>query len=56
MVCLVGGFAVTDGGAGTVDLEYVGGWTSPRTWDIGGSGCAIDCANDSHLAPIVLYG
>ena len=32
MVCLVGGFAVMVRGAGTVDLEYVDGWISPRTW------------------------
>ena len=56
MVCLVDGFAFKIGGAGTVDLEYIDEWTSPRTWDIGGNGCAIGCANDSHLAPIVLYG
>lgn len=56
MVYLVDGFPVMVGGVETVDLEYARGWIAPRTWDIGGSGCAIDCAGNSPFIPIVLYG
>jgi hypothetical protein len=46
-------FPVMVRGVETVGLEYAGGGISPRTWNIGGSGCAIDCAEKSLLTFIV---